>query len=113
MPAPARAGSILAVRCRHAIRIGAIVATGAVSLTVATAVADAPRSAQILEGRSMAGVSLGAEVRLSSDGDAVRSGVPAGWGPVRGGSCFEGTNCGWNVSGGGTVEVILHARTSR
>jgi hypothetical protein len=93
--------------------IGAIVATGAVSAIVATAVADAPRSARILEGRSMAGVSLGAEVRLSSTGDAVRSGVPAGWGRVRGGACFEGTNCSWNVPGGGTVDVILHARTSR
>jgi hypothetical protein len=93
--------------------IGAIVATGAASLIVATAIADAPRSARIIEGRSMAGVSLGAEVRLASTGDAVRSGVPASWGRVRGGACFEGTNCSWDVPGDGTVDVILHARTSR
>lgn len=93
--------------------IGAIVASGVVWLSVATAVADAPRSARILEGRSMAGVSLGAEIRLTSTADAVRSGVPARWGPVRGEGCFEGTNCSWAVAGGGTVEVILDARNSR
>ena len=85
----------------------------ATSPIVATAGADAPRSAPILEGRSMAGVSLDANVRLSATGDAVRSGVPAAWGRVRGGGCFEATNCSWAVAGGGTVEVILHARTSR
>ena len=93
--------------------IGAVLATGAASLVVATAVADAPRSARILEGRSMAGVSLGTEARLASTGDTVRSGVPAGWGRVRGGGCFEATNCSWDVAGGGTVELILHARNSR
>ncbi len=93
--------------------MGAIVATCAAWLIVATAVADAPRSARILEGRSMAGVSLGAEIRLASTGGAVRAGVPAGWGPVRGEVCFEGTNCSWDVVGGGTVEVILDARNSR
>jgi hypothetical protein len=95
------------------MRIGAIVATGAAWLSVATAIADAPRSARILEGRSMSGVSLGAEIRLASTGDTVRSGVPSGWGPVRGEVCFEGTNCSWDVAGGGTVEVILDARNSR
>jgi hypothetical protein len=93
--------------------VGAIVAAVAALLVAATAVADAPRSALILDGRSMAGVSLGAEVRLASTGDAVRSGVPAAWGRVRGGGCLEATNCSWNVAGGGTVEVILDARTSR
>jgi hypothetical protein len=94
--------------------VGAIVATVASSLVAAVAgVADAPRSAQILEGRSMAGVSLDATVRLAATGDAVRSGVPAAWGRVRGGGCFEATNCSWDVAGGGTVEVILHVRNSR
>jgi hypothetical protein len=93
--------------------VGAIVATVAASLIVATAGADAPRGARILEGRSTAGVSLDANVRLTATGDAVRSGVPAAWGRVRGGGCFEATNCSWDVAGGGTVEVILHARSSR
>lgn len=93
--------------------VGAMVATGAVSLVAATAVADAPRSARIVDGHSVAGVSLGAQIRLTATGDAVRSGVPAGWGRVRGGACFEATNCSWDVAGGGTVEVILDARSSR
>jgi hypothetical protein len=93
--------------------VGAIVATVATALIAATAGADAPRSARILEGRSMAGVTLDASVRLTTAGDAVRSGVPAAWGRVRGGGCFEATNCSWDVAGGGTVEVILHARNSR
>src|ERR1700712_2089886 len=93
--------------------VAAVVATVATSLIAASAGADAPRSARILEGRSMAGVTLDANVRLTAAGDAVRSGVPAAWGRVRGGSCFEATNCRWDVAGGGTVEVILHARNSR
>jgi hypothetical protein len=32
---------------------------------------------------------------------------------VRGGGCFEATNCSWDVAGGGTVELILHTRNSR
>jgi hypothetical protein len=94
--------------------VGAIVAAVVTSLAAAAVgVADAPRSAQILEGRSMAGVSLDAAVRLTSSGDAVRSGVPANWGRLRGGGCVEATACGWDVAGGGTVEVILDARNSR
>jgi hypothetical protein len=89
-----------------------MVATGAVSLAAPAAFADAPRSARILAGRSMAGVSLGSDVSLSATGDRVRSGVLAGWGMLRGGSCFEGTNCSWGVVAGGTVDVILHARNS-
>jgi hypothetical protein len=109
----AGAGSLPAVRWRHAMGVGAVVATGAASLVAATAVADAPRSARIVDGHSMAGVSLGAQIRLTPTGGAVRSGVPADWGRLRGGACFEGTNCSWDVAGGGTVEVILDARSSR
>jgi hypothetical protein len=103
------------MRRLHGTSAGAIVATVASSLVAAVgvAVADAPRSAQILEGRGMAGVSVDATVRLASAGDAVRSGVPAAWGRVRGGGCLEATNCSWDVAGGGTIEVILHARNSR
>jgi hypothetical protein len=107
------ARTILPVRCRHATGLRAIVATGAVSLTAAAAVADAPRRAQIVDGRSMAGVSLTAKVRLGSTGEAARSGVPASWGALRGDGCLEATNCSWDVAGGGTVELVVHARNSR
>jgi hypothetical protein len=93
-------------------RLGVIVVTGAMSLFASPAVADAPRSARILEGRSMAGVSLDRAVSLAATGDRVRSGVLAGWGVMRGGSCFEGTNCSWDATAGGSVEVILNARNS-
>jgi hypothetical protein len=93
-------------------RLGVLAATGAMSLFAASAVADAPRSARILEGRSMAGVSLDRSVSLAATGDRVRSGVLAKWGVMRGGSCFEGTNCSWDATAGGSVEVILAARNS-
>jgi hypothetical protein len=88
--------------------------TGAASLiAAAVAVADAPRSAQVVEGRSMADVSLNAKVSVGSSETTVQSGAPAGWGTLRGDGCFEATNCSWDVAGGGTVEVILDARNSR
>jgi hypothetical protein len=93
-------------------RLGVLAATGAMSLFAASAVADAPRSARILEGRSMAGVSLARAVSLAATGDRFRSGVLAGWGLIHGGSCFEGTNCSWDATAGGSVEVILDARNS-
>jgi hypothetical protein len=46
------------MRCRYAMGVGAIVATVAASLIVVTAFADAPRSARILDGHSMAGLSM-------------------------------------------------------
>jgi hypothetical protein len=93
--------------------VGATVAIIAICGFVAPAFADAPREAQIVEGRSMAGVSLNSEVRLAPKRDRVLNGAPARWGTMRGGTCFEGTNCSWDVAGGGTVQVILHARNSR
>jgi hypothetical protein len=92
---------------------GAIVAITAVCGLAAHAFADAPREARIVEGRSMAGVSLSSQVRLAPDKDRVVGGVPARWGRTRGGTCFEGTNCSWDAAGGGTVQVILDARTTR
>jgi hypothetical protein len=90
-----------------------MVATAAMSLLAPAAFADAPRSARILEGRSMAGVRLGGHARLAATGDRALAGVLAAWGAMRGESCFEGTNCSWDVASGGTIDVILQPRTSR
>jgi hypothetical protein len=103
-----------AVRGRIAATwVGAIVAIGALCGPAAPALADAPREAKIVEGGSMAGVSLNSHVSLAFTGDRVRAGVLAGWGAMRGGTCYEGSNCNWDVAAGGTVEVILNARNSR
>ena len=71
--------------------------------------AAAPRTAEIVEGRSMADVRLNSFAPLTAAGDRVETGPLAEWGRVRGGSCFEGTNCRWRVTGGGYVDVIRHA----
>ncbi|MGI9100701.1 MAG: hypothetical protein ACR2H2_19810 [Solirubrobacteraceae bacterium] len=93
--------------------VGAIVTISGICGFVVDAAADAPREARIVEGHSMAGVILNSHVRLASTSDRVRDGVLAGWGVMRGGTCFEGSNCSWAVASGATVEVILDARNSR
>ena len=93
---------------RRAVLLGLCV----LCATCASARADAPRTARIVEGRSMAGVPLALYVPRTAANDAVVSGPLTAWGQMQG-FCFEGTNCLWNVSGGGTTQVILDARNGR
>ena len=60
----------------------------------------------------MAGVALRSKAPLASTADRVRSGVLARWGTVLDGACLEGLLCGWRVTSGGTVQVILRQPSS-
>jgi hypothetical protein len=80
-------------------------------LTAPTALADAPRTATIVEGRSMAGVPLRTHAPRNADNNQVTSGPLEDWGRVSG-FCFEGTNCLWDVTGGGSAGAILNATSS-
>jgi len=81
---------------------------------VSTREASPPRVALIVEGRGMAGVELASVAPKDETGSRIVAGVLAGWGPVQGsGTCFEGTNCYWDVQGEHGVLVVLHAGNSR
>jgi len=92
---------------------GTVVALGAGGVVAGPAFAEAVRTARVVEGVSMAGVALDSVAHLAPTGDRVLNGRLARWGRVRHGSCFEGSNCGWRVAGGGTVEVVRHVRNGR
>src|SRR4051794_25062561 len=107
------------MRARRAVAILAALAAGAAiggwaRADDAGAASSPPRSAVIVEGRSMAGVALASKAPKSAMGDRILAGPLAGWGPVDGsGFCFEGSNCEWDVSGGQTVLVVLNPTTER
>jgi hypothetical protein len=97
---------------RGGVARAATLAALAAALVPAAAFADAPRTARIVEGRSMAGVALRSAAPRSADNTRITAGPMRDWGAVEG-FCFEGSNCVWDVPGGGTVLAILHPTSSR
>ena len=73
------------------------------------AAAAPPRSAQIVEGRSMAGAVVGQRGELPDDDGIVRVAPFESWGTVEMGFCFE-QSCQWKVPGGGWVNVQMSSR---
>jgi hypothetical protein len=93
--------------------VATMAAIGASLLCSPDSKANAPSRATIIEGRSMAGVILDARYALAASEDRFRTQPLSNWGGMSGATCFEGSNCRWDVSGGGSVEVIVHPRSSR
>jgi hypothetical protein len=96
------------------MRTSHLVAAALCAATIAppAALAAPPKTATIVEGRSMAGVSLRTSAPRNADNDRVTSGPLKPWGKVVE-FCFEGSNCLWKVPGGGTVEAILNPTSSK
>jgi hypothetical protein len=60
----------------------------------------------------MAGVALRSHAPRSDDNTRITAGPMQAWGAVEG-FCFEGSNCVWDVAGGGSVLALLHPTSSR
>ncbi len=60
----------------------------------------------------MAGVRLGQSAPRSEDSTRILAAPMSGWGPMTG-FCFEGSNCPWDVPGGGGVAVLRNVRTGK
>jgi hypothetical protein len=98
---------------RRGARSGVAVALLLVVAAAApAAVAAVPRKARIVEGRSMAGVALRSHAPRSGDNTRITAGPMRDWGAVEN-FCFEGSNCLWDVPGGGSVLALLHPTSSR
>src|ERR1044072_8744299 len=87
-----------------------IIAAAAIVVASSTATAHArpPPHAKITLGVGMGGAKVGQATTALTSSGTIGPAPFSAWGRVQGGFCFEGSECGWTVKGGGSVSIGRH-----